>query len=185
MGGSTSGSTLFSLDARVAVKVYWNMPIRYLGWSAWFNFPFFVQPLRWLKPNFNGALYDEKNFDCHAKAKETYKDGLKVLKKVSSVAGMPCKEIKNKIKWGDENYYALRLKDGNPVGFIFSGRLKNKVYTIIMAGLYSSDHGLLTDVIIPKLQSIDRFQIKEIKRWWLNYRDEWISNTLYFIIKQK
>jgi len=95
-----------------------------------------------------------------AKAKETYKDGLKVLTKMSSVAGMPCKEIKNKIKWGDENYYALRLKDGNPVGMIFSGRLKNKVYTIIMAGLYSSDHSLLTDVVIPKLQSVDKFQIK-------------------------
>lgn len=95
-----------------------------------------------------------------AKAKETYKDGLKVLTKMSSVAGMPCKEIKNQIKWGDESYYALRLKDGNPVGMIFSGRMKNKVYTIIMAGLYSSDHSLLTDVVIPKLQSVDKFQIK-------------------------
>lgn len=153
--------------------------------AAWCNSPFFIPLFRWLKAKFNGALSYEKNFNYHAKAKDTYRDGLKVVTKMSSVAGMPCKEIKNKIKWGDENYYALRLKDGNPVGLIFSGRLKNKVYTIIMAGLYSSDHSLLTDVIIPKLQSIDRFQIKEIKRWWLNYRDEWISNTLYFIIKQK
>jgi hypothetical protein len=96
-----------------------------------------------------------------AKAKETYRDGLKVITKMSSVAGMPCREIKNIIQWGDENYYALRLKEGNPVGMIFSGRLKNKVYTIIMAGLYSSDHSLLTDLVIPKLQSIDSFQIKE------------------------
>jgi len=96
-----------------------------------------------------------------AKAKETYRDGLKVITKMSSVAGMPCREIKNIIQWGDENYYALRLKEGNPVGMIFSGRLKNKVYTIIMAGLYSSDHSLLTDLVIPKLQIIDSFQIKE------------------------
>jgi len=74
---------------------------------------------------------------------------------------MPCREIENKIKWGDENYYALRLKEGNPVGMIFTGRLKNKVYTIIMAGLYSSDHSLMTDLVLPKLQSIDSFQIKE------------------------
>ncbi len=96
-----------------------------------------------------------------AKAKETYKDGLKVITKMSSAAGMPCIKIKNKTKWGDENYYALRLKEGNPVGMIFTGRLKNKVYTIIMAGLYSSDHSLMTDLVLPKLQSIDSFQIKE------------------------
>jgi len=35
------------------------------------------------------------------------------------------------------------------------------VYTIIMAGLYSSDHSLMTDLVIPKLQSIASFQIKE------------------------
>ena len=80
---------------------------------------------------------------------------------MSSVAKMPCREIKNKIKWGDENYYALRLKEGNPVGMIFKGRLKNKVYTIIMAGLYSSDHSLMTDLVIPKLHCIDSFQIKD------------------------
>jgi len=96
-----------------------------------------------------------------AKAKETYRDGLKVITKMSSVAGMSCREIKNKIKWGDEHYYALRLKEGNLVGMIFSCRLKNKVYTIIMAGLYSSDHSLMTDLVMPKLQSIDNFQIKE------------------------
>lgn len=96
-----------------------------------------------------------------AKAKKTYRDGVKVITKMSSAAGMPCREIENKIKWGDEHYYALRLKEGNPVGTIFSGRLKNKVYTIIMAGLYSSDHSLMTDLVIPKLQSIESFQINE------------------------
>ena len=107
---------------------------------------------------FGVKLEIDKNI---AKAKETYKNGLKVITKMSSVAKMPCREIKNKIKWGDENYYALRLKEGNPVGMIFTGRLKNKVYTIIIAGLYSSDHSLITDLVIPKLQSIDSFQTKE------------------------
>ena len=79
----------------------------------------------------------------------------------SAAAGMPCREIKNKIKWGDENYYAIREKNGNPVGMIFKGRLNNKIYTIIMAGLYSSDHSLLTDLVLPKLQNIDGFKITE------------------------
>ena len=64
-------------------------------------------------------------------------------------------EIKNKFKWGDENYYALRLKEDIPIGMIFKGRLKNKVYTIIMVGLYPSDHSLMTDLVIPKLQYIN------------------------------
>ena len=74
---------------------------------------------------------------------------------------MPCREIKDTIHWGDENYYAVREKNGNPVGLIFKGRLNNKVYTIIMAGLYSSDHSLITDLVIPRLENIDTFQIEE------------------------
>jgi hypothetical protein len=94
-------------------------------------------------------------------AKETYKGGLAVVKKTSAAVGMPCKEIKNTIKWGDENYYAIREKNGKPVGLIFKGRLNNKVYTLIMAGLYSSDHSLITDLVLPRLQNIDEFHIKE------------------------
>jgi hypothetical protein len=107
---------------------------------------------------FSVKLEIEKN---EKEAKETYRDGLAVITKTSAAAGMPCREIKNKIKWGDENYYAIRERNGNPVGLIFMGRLKNKIYSLIMAGLYSSDHSLITDLVIPKLQNIDDFQIKE------------------------
>lgn len=107
---------------------------------------------------FSVKLEIEKN---KTEAKKTYKEGLAVITTTSSAAGMPCKEIKNTIKWGDENYYAIRKRNGNPVGLIFMGRLNNKVYTLIMAGLYSSDHSLITDLVIPKLQHINDFQIEE------------------------
>lgn len=94
-------------------------------------------------------------------AKASYKNSLAVITKTSSAAGMPCREIKNKIKWGDENYYAIRERNGKPVGLIFKGRLKSKIYTLIMAGLYSSDHSLITDLVLPKLQNIDAFQIRK------------------------
>ena len=112
--------------------------------------------------NFNPLFFSTKlEIDKSiAEAKETYRDGLKVITKMSSVSGMPCKEIKNKIRWGDESYYALRFKKDNPIGMIFKGRLKNKVYTIIMVGLYSSDHSLVTDLVLPKLQNIDNFKVK-------------------------
>lgn len=107
---------------------------------------------------FSVKLEIEKN---KRNARKTYRKGLAVITKTSAAVGMPCREIKNTIKWGDENYYAVREKNGNPVGLIFKGRLNNKVYTIIMAGLYSSDHSLITDLVIPKLQHIDSFQIKK------------------------
>jgi hypothetical protein len=74
---------------------------------------------------------------------------------------MPCKEIKDTITWGDESYYAQREKDGKPVGLIFTTRLENRVYTVIMAGLYSSDHSLIPDLVLPRLEYISSFEIKE------------------------
>ena len=107
---------------------------------------------------FSVKLEIEKN---ERGAKKTYKEGLAVITRASAVAGMPCSKIKNKIRWGDDNYYAIRERNGKPVGLIFMGRSKNKIYSIIMAGLYSSDHSLITDLVIPKLQHIDDFQIKK------------------------
>ena len=107
---------------------------------------------------FSVKLEIEKN---NAEAKETYNEGLAIITKTSAAVGMPCREIKNTIHWGDETYYAVREKNGNPVGLIFKGRLNNKVYTIIMAGLYSSDNSLITDLVLPKLENIDDFEIKE------------------------
>ncbi len=107
---------------------------------------------------FSVKLEIEKN---KKKAAKTFKAGLAVITKTSAAAGMPCREIKNTIKWGDENYYAIREMNGNPAGLIFMGRLNNKVYTLIMAGLYSSDHSLITDLVIPRLKHINDFQIKE------------------------
>jgi hypothetical protein len=106
---------------------------------------------------FSVKLEIEKN---EKDARKTYRDALNVITKTSARAGMPCREIKNIIKWGDQNYYAVRERNGSPVGLIFVGRLKNKIYTLIMAGLYSSDHSLITDLVIPKLQNIDEFRIK-------------------------
>ena len=107
---------------------------------------------------FSVKLEIEKN---NTEAKETYNEGLAIITKTSAAVGMPCREIKNTIHWGDETYYAVREKNGNPVGLIFKGRLNNKVYTIIMAGLYSSDNSLITDLVLPKLENIDAFQVKD------------------------
>jgi len=107
---------------------------------------------------FSVKLEIERNV---ARAKKIYRDGLLVITKTSAIAGMPCKEIKDTITWGDESYYAQREKDGKPVGLIFTTRLDNRVYTIIMAGLYSSDHSLIPDLVLPRLEYISSFEITE------------------------
>jgi len=107
---------------------------------------------------FSVKLEIERNI---ARAKKIYRDGLLVIAKTSAIAGMPCKEIRDAVAWGDESYYAQREKDGRPVGLIFTTRLKNRVYTIIMAGLYSSDHSLITDLVLPRLEYIESFEITE------------------------
>ena len=107
---------------------------------------------------FSVKLEIEKN---KKEAKETYNEGLAIITKTSAAVGMPCREITDAVHWGDETYYAVREKNGKPVGLIFKGRLNNKVYTIIMAGLYSSDNSLITDLVLPKLENIDAFQVKE------------------------
>jgi len=106
---------------------------------------------------FSVKLEIERNV---ARAKKIYRDGLLVITTTSAIAGMPCKEIKDTITWGDESYYAQREKDGNPVGLIFTTRLENRVYTVIMAGLYSSDHSLIADLVLPRLGNIISFEIK-------------------------
>jgi hypothetical protein len=47
------------------------------------------------------------------------------MTRTSSIAGMPCREIEGQIKWGDESYYAIREKEGAPVGLIFATRYQN------------------------------------------------------------
>jgi len=107
---------------------------------------------------FSVKLEIDKNI---AEAKKTYEQGLFVITNTSKAVGMACREIKDKVQWGDESYYAMREKKEQPVGLIFTTRSKNKVYTIIMAGLYSSDHSLILDLVIPKLQHLHNFTIQK------------------------
>jgi hypothetical protein len=107
---------------------------------------------------FSVKLEIERDAD---RAKKIYRDGVMVITNASSAAGMPCREIKDAVTWGDESYYAQREKHGKPAGLIFTTRLENRVYTIIMVGLYSSDHSLLIDLVLPKLEYIRGYEIKE------------------------
>ena len=62
---------------------------------------------------------------------------------------------------GDEAYYALRLSEGEPHGMYFTMRSGKQIYTLIVSGLYSTDHSLLKDLILPKLHDLRNFELLE------------------------
>ena len=62
---------------------------------------------------------------------------------------------------GDEYYYALREYDGEPNGLLYLVRIDKNIYFLSMSGLYSSDHGFLYDLILPKIEELKAFELKE------------------------
>jgi len=62
--------------------------------------------------------------------------------------------------YGEQDYYAIRTKDNEPNGLFFMTRKNEYLYTLIMTGLYSSDHSLILDLVIPKIEELDKFSLK-------------------------
>lgn len=61
---------------------------------------------------------------------------------------------------GDEYYYALRTYEGLPNGMYYTVRKGTRIYTMTISGLYSSDHSLLYDLILPRIENLETYQIK-------------------------
>jgi len=87
----------------------------------------------------------------------------KILFATNKTIGQKVIEIDSLELPGDQNYYAIRTSENKPVGLFFLIRKGNRIYTIIMSGLYSSDHSLILDLVIPKLKDLDNFTLLENK----------------------
>ena len=62
---------------------------------------------------------------------------------------------------GDQSLYAVRTKDHESIGVFLIVRSKDRMYTLIMSGLYSSDHSMILDLIVPKLTKLSEFKLEE------------------------
>jgi len=60
---------------------------------------------------------------------------------------------------GDQNYYAIRTIKDEPSGIFLIIRKNDRIYTLIMSGLYSSDHSLVKELILPKIENLESFEI--------------------------
>jgi hypothetical protein len=62
---------------------------------------------------------------------------------------------------GDQNFYAVRTKDNEPNGVFLLIRENNRIYTLTMSGLYSSDNSLIVDLILPKIENLGTFPLNK------------------------
>lgn len=93
-------------------------------------------------------------------ALQTYVISKGAVKLVMNSGGQGSTKIESLDLPGDDSFYALRTYNGEPNGIYFTMRQGKVVYTLIMSGLYSEDHGLLLDVILPEIENLELFEIK-------------------------
>jgi hypothetical protein len=60
---------------------------------------------------------------------------------------------------GDESYYALRTLNGEPSGMFYMTRKGKSVCTMIISGMYTTDHSLIYDLLIPKNKNLEKLEI--------------------------
>ena len=62
---------------------------------------------------------------------------------------------------GDDSFYALQTYEGEPIGMVLKIRRRKAIFTMIISGMYTLDHSLIKDLIIPKLSNLDKFKVKK------------------------
>lgn len=60
---------------------------------------------------------------------------------------------------GDDSYYALRTLNGNPNGMFYISRKGKNICTMILSGMYTPDHSLINDLLIPKNKNLEKLKI--------------------------
>ena len=92
-------------------------------------------------------------------AKEVYILGKGAIKLVGNSFDQGTIEIDSLQLPGDDSYYALRTFEGEPNGMLYIVRKGTRIYTMMISGIYTSDHSLITDLLIPKTTHLEEFEI--------------------------
>jgi len=92
-------------------------------------------------------------------AKEVYILGKGAVKLVGNSFDQGTIEIDSLQLPGDDSYYALRTLEGEPNGMFYIVRKGTRVYTMMISGIYTPDHSLITDLLIPKITHLEGFEI--------------------------
>ena len=92
-------------------------------------------------------------------AKDSFRLTKSALKTGNRIGSMRLEEVEIELP-GDENYYAIRTLNGAPSGLLYISRRGRNVYSLIVSGIYSDDHSIITDLINPEISSLDQFSLK-------------------------
>lgn len=92
-------------------------------------------------------------------AKEVYFLGIGAVKFVGNSFDQGTIEIDSLQLPGDDSYYALRTLEGEPSGMFYIVRKGTIIYTMMISGIYPSDHSLITDLLTPKITHLEEFEI--------------------------
>lgn len=60
---------------------------------------------------------------------------------------------------GDDSYYGMRTFNGEPNGMFYITRKGKSVCTMMLSGMYTTDHSLINDLLIPKNQNLEKLKI--------------------------
>lgn len=93
-------------------------------------------------------------------ARETYTISKLALIEVGELVDFENEEIPVDLGH-DETYYSLRSYEGELNGHLFVTRKGKNVYSMIISGLYSDDHSLLYDLIVPAISDLENFKLKD------------------------
>ena len=96
-------------------------------------------------------------------AKEVYSLGKGIVKIAGNSFEQGTVEIDSMELPGDDSYYALRTFEGEPNGMFYIVRKGTCVYTMMVSGIYTSDHSLITELLNPKIIHLEEFDLVENK----------------------
>lgn len=67
-------------------------------------------------------------------------------------------------KWGDNSEFSILTKNGKAFGNFFAARKGNKVFMLMLAGVYVEDADILRDLLTPRLEALEKYAPKAKKK---------------------
>lgn len=60
---------------------------------------------------------------------------------------------------GDDTYYAWNYHEEMPLAMIYLIRKGRFIYSVHLAGIHITDHSILTEIILPRVQYLEDFEV--------------------------
>ncbi len=104
-------------------------------------------------------LISRVEFEKNSKeAEDSFNQGIIAYKGGSLIGGATIEEKTNARNFGDNTYFAFLKKEDKIIGNIIVVRKKDKIFNLLLSGLYFEDDETLSELISPKLKLMDEYK---------------------------